>query len=386
MLNPKTSEITILQFGTGRFLQAHVDLFLDEAAKSGQQVGKVCVLQSSDQVEGIARANAFNLQSSYPVRIEGVRDGDIVQEVREVESVERALILADPDQWQQALQLVRGPVRTIISNTADRGYELSALDHAEMCPPASFPAKLLLLLRERFAVAGAPLTILPCELINNNADQLQKIVISLGRDWGVADDCLTWIAERCVWANTLVDRIVSEALEPIGAVAEPYALWAIQRVAGLVPPCTHSDIRVVDDLSPFEMLKLGILNFSHTFLVDLWLRKGRPGEVTLVSEIIKNQYFFPKLQAVMDSEVLPVLREMLPGQDPDVYLKSVLERFANPFLKHRLADIAQNHEEKVRRRIQMIREQSNRLFPEKPTPLLDACLLREAGTQADHVL
>ena len=371
----QAADISILQFGTGRFLQAHVDLMLSEAAAAGQTVGRVCALQSSGQEQGKDRAAALNSQPDFPVRIEGFRDGRIVEETRRVNIIDRALVLADPEQWRQALQLVRGPVRTIISNTADHGYELVVTDRPDLQPPASFPAKLLLLLRERFAAGGAPLTILPCELINGNADLLRKTVLDLGSSWQFTGDLLTWINDRCVWANTLVDRIVSEALEPIGAVAEPYALWAIQRVAGLVPPCSHRDILVVEDLYPFEMLKLGILNLSHTFLVDRWLRGGRPERLTLVAEIIQDREFSSILQSVMQNEVLPVLRELLPGHDPDGYLQSVLERFANPFLKHRLADIAQNHEEKVRRRVQMVRDHSHRLFPGKATPLLDACLM-----------
>ena len=367
-------EITILQFGTGRLLQAHVDLFLDEAAKAGQRVGKVCVLQSSSQQAGRARAEAFNNCSGYQVRIEGFHNGEVVEELREVSIIERALVLVDSEQWQQALELVKGPVRTIISNTADRGYELFADDHPGMRPPASFPGKLLLLLKERFTAGGSPLTILPCELITDNARLLRRIVLDLGRDWGLAEDLLSWIARDCIWANTLVDRIVSESLLPLGAVAEPYALWAIQEVPGLVPPCLHPDVRIVKDLYPFEMLKLGILNLSHTFLVDLWLRKGRPEDLTLVSEIIKHPDYAPVLQALLTEEVVPVLKQILPDEDPEAYLQTVYERFANPFLKHQLADIAQNHEEKLRRRILMIRAQAHRLFPDQSTPLLDGCL------------
>jgi tagaturonate reductase len=370
----RQSEISILQFGTGRFLQAHVDLLLDEAARSGQAVGKVCALQSSGQEEGRRRAEALNRTPAYPVRVEGFRDGRVVEEVREVSIIERALVLSDPQQWREALDLVKGPVRTIISNTADRGYELFENDRPGMLPPASFPAKLLLLLRERYAAGGSPLTILPCELISGNADLLRKIVLELGRKWHFAEDLLSWINSACVWANTLVDRIVSESLSPIGAVAEPYALWAIQEVPGLTPICTHPDIRTVRDLYPYEMLKLGILNLAHSFLVDLWIRRGRPGELTLVSEIIKDPDYFPALQTLLDKEVLPVLRTLLPDQDPDLYASTVIERFSNPFLKHRLADIAQNHEEKVRRRILMVRDHSKRLFPDKATPLLDGCL------------
>lgn len=380
-MHREPADISILQFGTGRFLQAHVDLLLDEAAAAGQEVGRICALQSSGQAQGTARAAALNSQSSFPVRIEGLRDGRIVEETRQVAIIDRALILADPKQWQQALELVRGSVRTIISNTADRGYDLSPRDHPDLKPPPSFPAKLLLLLRERYEAGRTPLVILPCELVRGNADQLRKIVLDLGRDWNFGHDLLAWISDRCVWANTLVDRIVSQSLEPIGAVAEPYALWAIQKVPGLVPPCVHPDIQIVDDLYPYEMLKLGLLNFSHTFLVDLWMRRNRPDQPGLVAEALEDQNYFPVLRRALDTEVLPVLRELLPGQDPDGYLETVFERFANPFLKHRLADIAQNHEEKLRRRVLLIREHSHRLFPGKETPLLDACL-SEAGSAA----
>ena len=367
------SEITILQFGTGRFLQAHVDLFLDEAAKAGQAIGKVCVLQSSSQAAGRARAEAFNDNPGYQVRIEGFRAGVVVEELREVSIIDRALVVADSEQWQQALDLVKGPVRTIISNTADYGYQLSETDHPDMRPPDSFPAKLLLLLRERFTVGGSPLTILPCELISGNAILLRRIVLDLGRSWGLAEDLLAWIGRDCIWANTLVDRIVSESLSPVGAIAEPYALWVIQQVPGLVPPCSHPDVRVVKDLYPYELLKLGVLNLSHTFLVDRWLRNNQPEGLTLVSEIIKSPDYATALDALLTEEVLPVLRQLLPDEDPEAYMHSVYERFSNPFLKHRLADIAQNHAEKVRRRILMIRNHAHRLFPGQPTPLLDSC-------------
>ncbi len=370
----KPPEISILQFGTGRFLQAHVDLLLDEAARAGQPVGKVCVLQSSNQEAGRARAVAFNESPSYQVRIEGFHGGLVVEELREVTIIDRALVLADSEQWHQALDLVRRSVRTIISNTADCGYELCVDDRPDMQPPSSFPAKLLLLLRERFTAGGSPLTILPCELITGNAVILSKIVLTLGRDWGLAEDLLAWIERDCIWANTLVDRIVSESLQPLGAVAEPYALWAIQEVPGLVPPCLHPDVRVVKDLYPYELMKLGLLNLSHTFLVDLWLRDGRPEGLTLVSEIIKHPDYAPTLQALLKNEVVPVLNQLLPEENPEAYMHTVYERFSNPFLKHRLEDIAQNHPEKVRRRILMVREHSHRLFPNQPTPLLDSCL------------
>jgi len=71
-----------------------------------------------------------------------------------------------------------------------------------------------------------------------------------------------------IFADTLVDRIVSEPIEPIGAVAEPYALWAI-RNGGFGEPVRHPAVRMVDDLAPFERLKLHILNLGHTVLAHI---------------------------------------------------------------------------------------------------------------------
>jgi tagaturonate reductase len=76
------------------------------------------------------------------------------------------------------------------------------------------------------------------------------------------------------FADTLVDRIVTE---PVGAIAEPYALWAIRRANFVL--FTHPAIVMTDDLEPFERLKLYILNLGHTVLAEEWLRAGcRAGE------------------------------------------------------------------------------------------------------------
>ena len=89
---------------------------------------------------------------------------------------------------------------------------------------------------------------------------------------------IDYLTKRCVWVNSLVDRIVSEAIQPVGAIAEPYALWAIERQAGMVLPCEHEDIVVTDDLAHYERLKLLLLNLGHTMLVESWLnaRTARP--------------------------------------------------------------------------------------------------------------
>src|SRR6185437_8637446 len=123
--------------------------------------------------------------------------------------------------------------------------------------------------------------------------------------WQAPANARRWVAEECVWVNSLVDRIVSEPLEPLGAVAEPYALWAIGDQPGLELPCRHSAIVVAADLKPYERLKLFILNLGHTYLAEIWKREG--GAPTLmVREAVADPAMRAKLDGLYAEEVLPV--------------------------------------------------------------------------------
>jgi tagaturonate reductase len=152
-----------------------------------------------------------------------------------------------------------------------------------------------------------------------------------------------------VWVNSLVDRIVSEPLEPLGAVAEPYALWAIEDQPGLEPPCRHAAIVMTGDLKPYERLKLFILNLGHTYLAEIWTKEqGAP--TLMVRETIADKATRAKLNALYAEEVLPVFAAIGMGDEANAYLKTVIERFSNPFLNHRLSEIFINHEAKKQRR------------------------------------
>ena len=90
------------------------------------------------------------------------------------------------------------------------------------------------MLHARFLRGGARVTLMPCELIANNGSVLREAVTGLARSWEMDGAFLVWLKSSCVWVNSLVDRIVSQALEPAGAVAEPYGLWAIEEQPGMV--------------------------------------------------------------------------------------------------------------------------------------------------------
>jgi len=369
----------ILQFGTSRFLQAHVDLFVSEAMDEHAALGGITVVQTTDSVESAARVAAMATGTPFPIRIRGLQQGRSVDETRTCRSVRAALRTAT--QWPVLRrEMAEGDVRVVVSNTGDAGWRLDAADgpaalDAHAAAPAGFPAKLLVLLHGRWQARPAdPLSVLPCELVSRNGERLGALVADLAAAWRLPPAFLEWLRAHPVWGNSLVDRIVSEPLRPVGAVAEPYALWAIERQAGLVAPCRHGAIALVDDLARVERLKLWLLNLGHTVLAELWLRaSGRPPDRT-VFEAMNDPSQRATLEGVWADEVLPVFDALGEGVAARAYLETLRYRLGNPFLAHRLADIAGNHADKKQRRLAPVVAAGREQSPPLSQPWLEAAL------------
>jgi tagaturonate reductase len=357
----------ILQFGTSRFLQAHVDLFVSQAldrGAAGKALGGIAVVQTTGNPASAERLTALASGEGYPVRIRGLRNGERVEQDLVCRAVKQGWH-ADAS-WSALREAMESGVRVIVSNTADRGYQLDDRDGPALVnnttdAPRSFPAKLLVLLHHRWRTQpAADLSIFPCELIERNGDVLRGIVCGLASQWKLEPDFAAWVREHCVWANSLVDRIVSQALHPVGAVAEPYALWAIERHPRLVLPCEHEDILLTDDLQRYERLKLFLLNAGHTLLAERWLSDRRPPDET-VQQAMADTELRAELESFWADEVLPVFEALGQGAKAQAYLVDLRERLLNPFLEHRISDIAQNHAQKKQRRFAPIVALANEL-------------------------
>ncbi|MGK5042211.1 mannitol dehydrogenase family protein [Janthinobacterium sp. GB1R12] len=366
----------ILQFGTSRFLQAHADLFVSEAASLDEALGQITIVQTTGSAQGAARVAAFRRGGGYPVRIRGWQDGAQVDEERRAHAVTQAW-QAGSD-WRQVRDAAVA-ARVILSNTGDTGYQLDEFDHAGMLDgdtvPASFPAKLLVLLHGRFLAGAAPLSIFPCELVADNGKVLRQVVVALARQWRCDAAFIGYLETGCLWINSLVDRIVSEPIEPVGAVAEPYALWAIEAQEGMLLPCRHRQVVVTNSLREYEQRKLFLLNLGHTYLAQLWMERGSPAGMT-VREAMDDGAMRAALEALWQEEVLPVFAAMeVPHGDAALaYVAQVRERFCNPFLAHRLADVAQHHAGKIARRVAPVAALARQLCPALAQPRLRAML------------
>ena len=354
----------ILQFGTSRFLQAHVDLFVAEAARRepSKALGRITVVQSTSNAQSRARIDALRASSVYPLRIRG-RQGDATIDVTvQCDAITEALNAADD--WSTLRERVRHDVKVIVSNTGDTGYASFDDDTAqslkESSVPRGFSAKLAVLLHDRFIAGAEPLTLFPCELISRNGDTLRDLVIGIAKQWQADDAFIRYLQHDCIWVNSLVDRIVSEPIHPVGAIAEPYALWAIERQPAMVLPCEHKDIVLTDDLAHYERLKLLLLNLGHTMLAELWLADQAAPD-TNVRDAMRNHTWRTALESTWHDEVLPVFDALGEHDAARAYLVDVRDRFENPFLDHRLSDIARNHAEKKQRRFKQAVEFAHQL-------------------------
>ncbi len=359
---------TILQFGGGQFLRAFVDLFVDQANATGQAVGQVVVVQSSES----PRADFFNRQQGrYHVLVRGLIDGRKVDEVLVAGSVSRALVASR--EWPSILRVARSPaLRYIVSNATEAGYVLQENDEIET--PRSFPAKVTAVLHARFIAGESGLTLLPCELLDDNGARLRALVLAQAAAWQWAADFAEWLRDECVWGHSLVDRIVSRppqghalaADDGLLAVAEPFALWAIEKQRGL-EVFHHEAIQMVDTVAPYSLRKVRILNGAHTALVCRALPQG----FVTVREALEDGDTRSWLEDLLFAEIVPIVAEKTEGAE--VFARQAMERLANPFLEHRLEDIALYHETKIGTRLRPTYEDYVEIRGKKP-PLLSEIL------------
>ncbi|GAB6166728.1 tagaturonate reductase [Thermostilla marina] len=371
--------IRILQFGTGRFLRAFVDTFLQDLADRHLVSARVFAVQST----GGDRASLFaERHFTYRVAIRGLEDGKRLEREVSVRTVADAA--AAGFEWPRVLEFAVSPgLAAIVSNVTEAGYALVDGDTSRGLPPESYPAKLLSVLDAR-RKAGLPgPVILPCELLDRNAGRLKRLVLEQAERESADDDLLDYLTMECRWCNTLVDRIVAPpqageplAADPLAAVAEPFAAWYIEHLPPKpLPPearplpsildvlSAHPAVSRVADVDAFSLRKVRILNGAHTALVAYALPKG----FATVRDAVSDPGIRSWLEGLLFEEIIPAVEDRV--EEPESFARTVLDRFANPFLEHRLEDIALHHETKLRTRLLPSFEDYVRRFERTPVRL-----------------
>ena len=358
---------TVLQFGSGRFLRAFADLFISHGNAQGQNVGKVVIVQST----GTERAGGLNQQGGkYHVVVRGYEKGQVVDRVETCDSVSRAIHAGT--QWDEVLAVARSPqLHTILSNTTEAGYKLED-DSPTDAVPKSFPAKLLAVLRARWEAGQPPPTVIPCELIEGNAHILKDVLLRLADEWQYPDAFLGWLI-RTPFLHTLVDRIVTGtpadhpllAVDPMVIVAEPFAFWALEDHPKSAFALQHPAITRAADVRPYFLRKVRILNAAHTAL----LIKAKAKGYAIVRDAVNDPELGAWLWKLLSEEIVPTIEDRVDGGLR--FAEQTVERFKNPFLDHKFADIALHHESKMKVRLVPTRDEYAAKFGGEPRLLAE---------------
>jgi fructuronate reductase len=347
----EAQRVGIVHFGLGAFHRAHQAWYTDLAMSGGESDWAIAGVS----LRSPAVAEQLNPQDGLYTLTE--RGGGEAQ-TRLVGSVREGLVGA-PDRARIVERVAALECRIVSFTVTEKGYARAAdgaLDFT-LAEASFYP-----LLTEAFALRcdrGLPgVTLLSCDNLSDNGRQLERLV----RDWLAFREpgLVEWFENECACPNSMVDRIVpatTEAdlaevesrigLRDEGAVfAEPFSQWVIEdRFAGPRPGWEKVGAELVADVAPYETAKLRMLNGAHSALAYLGLEHGHE----FVDQAVGDPALRSLVEQLMRREAATSFAPAA-EQDLERYADALIARFANPALKHRLAQIAMDGSQKIPQR------------------------------------
>ncbi len=294
-------------------------------------------------------------------RVEARIIGSIVDVVDSQESAEPALgVLASADIDVVTLTVTeKGYCHHPSSGELDHGHPDIVHDLASPKSPRSVPGILLRALEQRMETHGRPVTLLSCDNIPANGVVLANVVKALAEQRG--NGLPDWIAANVAFPSAMVDRI-APATEPADletveqrfgyrdtavVVGEPFRQWVIERnFAGRFPQWDLVGASIVDDVTPYEHLKMRVLNGAQTTLCYLGVLAGLEHTSDAVADPLLAEF----VRRMLLEETLPTLTPV-PGISSETYVEQSLLRLTNRAIRHRNHQVATDGSQKIVQRL-----------------------------------
>lgn len=390
------ADVRIAHLGLGNFFRAHQAWYTHQAPDSADWGIAAFTGRRSDM------ADTLRPQDGLYTLVTRGRDRDKFDILGSVSRVHAA---TEHDSW---LGYLRDPHLSIVTLTVtEAGYcrtadgrlethradvqtDVDRLQADHTARVGTVPGRLVAgFLARRDARAGA-LTVLPCDNLPNNGDAMAAVV----RDMATLIDptLLEWVDNHVSFATCMVDRITPATTDEdrrtvlaatgladaAPVVTEPFSEWVISgQFPGGRPSWETAGATFVHDVAPFEERKLRLLNGAHCLLAYAGSLRGHAS----VAEAIAD----PACQRWVNQwwdEATPHLR--LPERDLSRYRESLLKRFANPRIRHQLAQIAADGSQKLPVRIlpTLQAERAADRLPQAATRVLAAWVLHLRGQSA----
>lgn len=365
----------IVHIGVGGFHRAHQAMYIDELMNRGEALNwgivGVGVMPGDRRMQEALAAQdyLYTLVVKHP-------NGERVPRVI------GAMIdyLYAPDDPEGVIECMADPAIRIVSLTVTEGgynfhpvsgeFDLDNpevrhdLDHPE-APRTTFGLVVEALARRR-ARGLAPFTLMSCDNIQGNGEVAKRMFIAFAR--ARDPELAIWLEAEVAFPNAMVDRItpvtqpsdIAELARKFSVddawpvVCEPFTQWVLEdRFTHSRPAFEQVGVQVVEDVEPYELMKLRLLNASHQALCYFGTLAG----YRYAHEVCRDPLFVAFLLGYMRHEGSPTLAPV-PGVDLEQYRLTLIERFANPEIKDTLARLCAESSDRIPKwLVPVIREQ-----------------------------
>ncbi len=354
----------IVHFGVGGFHRAHQAMYLDRLMTDGAGLDwGICGVGALDHDQRIidtlrAQDGLYTLVVKHP---DGHREARVIGSIVET--------MFAPDDPQAVVDRLVDPRTRIVSLTiTEGGYLVNQVtgqfdasdpaiqaDLVEDATPRTVFGYVVAALAARRAAGTVPFTVMSCDNLPGNGDVARRMMTSFAR---LKDpDLAAWMEEHVAFPNAMVDRItpvtapedIARLAEDNGiddgwpVVCEPFTQWVLEdHFTDGRPPLEDAGVQVVDDVVPYELMKLRLLNASHQALCYLGYLAGH----RYAHEVCQDPLFVDFLLGYMEHEGSPTLPEV-PGVDLDGYRHELIARFANPEVRDTLARLCAESSDRI---------------------------------------
>jgi mannitol 2-dehydrogenase len=354
----------IVHIGVGGFHRAHQAMYVDRLMNAGGSLDwGICgvgLLPRDRRMKDVldAQEGLYTLVLKHP-------DGTL--EPRVVGSIVDYLFA--PDDPEAAVERLAAPATRIVSLTITEGgynirhatgtFDESEPDIVADLRPGAVPTTVFGLVTEALARRRdrgvAPFTVMSCDNIAGNGHVAAAMFGAFAR---LRDpDLGAWMRDHVCFPDSMVDRITPATTDEDRAlvaerfgiadgwpvVCEPFTQWVLEDEFGDGrPPLEDVGVQIVDDVEPYELMKLRLLNGGHQTIGYL----GYLGGHRYTHEVCQDPLFVRFLRDYMDREATPTLPDV-PGIDLDGYKRTLVERFANPHVADTLARLCVDSSERI---------------------------------------
>jgi mannitol 2-dehydrogenase len=323
--------IGIVHFGVGGFHRAHQAMYVDRLLELGQAkewgICGVGVLPGDRKMAKVM-ADQDGLYTLIAMNPDGSRDARVIGSI--------VNYLFAPDDPEAVIELISAPTTRIVSLTiTEGGYTID-----DAGPDSVFGLVTSALTRRKERGLPPP-TIVSCDNIEGNGDVARNAFTAYAEkaDSELAD----WMKANTRFPNSMVDRITPvtspDVIEYLASefdvddewpvAAEPFTAWVLEDdFTDGRPAYEEVDVLLVEDVTPYELMKLRLLNAGHQALCYFAYLSG----YRWVADAAGDPLFAKFLLEYMDTEATPTLLPV-PGIDLPEFKKTAIARFANPAVR-----------------------------------------------------